>query len=188
MKLHSILFACVIALPIPASAANIPFDLQGTAGAGLLFGNEPAVASGGTGGEVGAGVFFDNVAMTITVNVAWGSLNGFTDLTGAATASHIHGPTPSVGGAGFTETTNVLFTLPRVSSTANGGSIATTTVPLSAAQVTDLFNTKYYVNVHTAVNGSGEIRGFLVAVPEPSVLTLAGLGLCVLGYILRRKH
>jgi hypothetical protein len=50
---------------------------------------------------------------------------------------------------------------------------------LSAAQETDLLNGKYYINIHTANNGGGEIRGFLVAVPEPSgaLLGAAGLGL-----------
>ena len=35
-----------------------------------------------------------------------------------------------------------------------------------------------YLNVHTATNGGGEIRGFLVAIPEPvtAAMAMAALG------------
>lgn len=175
MKTLSTLLA-TFALAASAHAVLIPYDLIGIAGAGLLFGNEP-VASGGTGGEIGAGLQFDNVALTLAINVGWGSSQGFTDLTSAASASHIHGSTASNNGAGFTQTAGVLFTLTRSSNLATGGTI-TQTIALNSAQATDLQNGKFYLNIHTATNGGGELRGFLVpaVVPEPSSALLALMG------------
>ncbi len=184
--MKKLLLAALLATSVvQANAANILFDLIGTAGPGLLFGNEPAVASGGTGGEVGAGIFFDNVALTLTVNVGWGSSQGFSDLSSAANNSHIHGPTAANlgnnGTANYTQTAGVLFTLTRSSNATTGGTISQS-FTLTSGQQTDLFNGKYYINIHTVNNGGGELRGFLVpaAVPEPSSVALVGLSAAAL--------
>lgn len=164
---------------IPAAAATVFFDLQGTAGSGLLPGNEPGSITGGTGGEIGAGIFYDDASRLLTINVGWGSSQGFTDLSSASNNSHIHGPTTSNNGNGFTQTAGVLFSLTRSSNLATGGTISQS-VTLSASQETDLLNGKYYINLHTANNGGGEMRGFLVqssAVPEPSRAMLGLFGL-----------
>lgn len=132
--------------------------------------------TGGTGGEIGAGISYDDVTNILSINVGWGSSQGFTDLSSASSNSHIHGPTANNFGAGFTQTAGVLFNLTRSSNLATGGTI-TQTVLLTEPQETDLKNGKYYINVHTANNGGGEMRGFLVAVPEPSraMIIFAGL-------------
>jgi hypothetical protein len=170
-----------------APAATILFDLQGQAGFGLLPGNETTAVSGtpGTGGEIGAGISFDNFTNVLTINVGWGTGNGFTNLTGAATASHIHGPTPSSGTAAFTQAVGVLFNLTRNDSTANAGFISTT-VNLTGAQATELLAGRYYINIHTSTNSGGEIRGNLVAVPEPGRAMLSALALLAL--ITRRRR
>lgn len=167
-----------LALAASAQAVIVNFDFIGTAGAGLLPGNEPGAIVGGTGGEIGAGVFYDDVTKFLTLNVGWGSAQGFADLSSASNNSHIHGPTAANNGSGFTQTTGVLFGLTRSSNLATGGTITTAPILLTAAQETDLMNGKYYLNIHTATNGSGEIRGFLVAspVPEPATLGLLALG------------
>lgn len=93
MRLLKVLTLLVLlaGLAQPANAAIVIFQLQGNAGFGLLGGNEnPPVTGGGSGGIVGDGIFFDDVTNELTINVAWGSGNGFTDLTGDATAMHIH--------------------------------------------------------------------------------------------------
>jgi hypothetical protein len=169
-----------------ANAAIINLDLLGKAGAGLLGGNETSALNGtpGSGGEFGQGIFFDDVTLQLTINVAWGSGNGFLDLTGSATASHIHGPTPSSGSAAFNETANILINLPRVSSSAVNGSIATT-LTLTSTQASELLAGRYYVNVHTTANSGGEIRGNLVVVPEPSSVLILSTGLLAL---LRRSR
>jgi len=158
---------------ITVTRAGVPvqFDLIGTAGSGLLFGNEPAVASGGTGGEVGAGISFDPGTNILTLNVGWGSSQGFTDLSSSSNNSHIHGPTAANNGSGFTQTAGVLFNLSRSSNAVTGGTFTTTLVTLTAGQATDLNNGKYYINIHTVNNGGGELRGFLVPVSTTSTIT-----------------
>lgn len=176
--MKNLLLAAVLATSVfQANAANILFDLRGVAGFGLLPGNEPGSITGGTGGEIGAGIFFDDVTSTLTLNVGWGSSQGFTDLSSAANNSHIHGPVANNFGNGFTQTAGVLFNLTRSSNATTGGTITTAPIVLTAPQTADLFNGKYYINIHTANNGGGEMRGFLVPVPEPSTYALVGLGI-----------
>lgn len=184
MKKALLSVAVLLAVLASARAATTQFDLVGTAGPGLLFGNEPNVTSGGTGGEIdggtnGFGVFYNDANLTLTLNIGWGSSQGFTDLTSTANNSHIHGPTGNnfgnSGGTNFFQTAGVLFNLIRSSSAATGGTIITNIV-LTSAQQTDLFNGKYYINIHTVNNGGGELRGFLVPVPEPSIIALAIVG------------
>ena len=88
-----------------AEAHMISFDLVGKAGAGLLSGNQnqPINGTPGSGGESGSGIVFNDQTAVLTINVAWGSGNGFTNLTGNATAGHIHGPTASSAPASFNE-------------------------------------------------------------------------------------
>lgn len=149
-------------------ATTHQIDLKGTAGLGLLPGNETPAVTGGTGGEIGSGITYDDVTNLLTLNVGWGSSQGFIDLTSASNNSHIHGPTAANFGnnaGNFRQTAGAPFTLTRSSNLATGGVITTAPITLTETQETDLLNGKYYINIHTANNGGGEIRGFLVAVP-----------------------
>jgi hypothetical protein len=186
-----LLLLCLAAsfVTIPAQADLIPFDLIGTAGPGLLPGNEPGTVIGGTGGEIGAGILFDDVLLRLFIsNVGWGSSQGFNNLSSTATASHIHGPTATNNGNGFTQTAGVFFTLTRSSSAVTGGTFTDSFVQYSAAQATDLFNGKHYINIHTSTNGGGELRGFLVpaVIPEPTSGALLAIGSIAL-WIRRRR-
>lgn len=175
-----------------AQAVIIAFDLQGTAGFGLLPRNEPAtpfVQSSASGGEIGAGIFYDDVSNVLTLNIGWGTSQGFRNLSSLATASHLHGPTASNFGSGFTQTAGVLFSLTRSSDATTGGFFTSpsNTITLTEAQETDLLNGKFYVNLHTALNSGGEMRGFLVPVPEAPTLAMFTAGLLALGLWVRRK-
>src|SRR5512133_3816754 len=90
-RLFPAAFAALSVFGAVTQAAIVSFDLRGKAGTGLLPGNENATLAGtpGSGGELGAGIFFNDVTNLLTIDVGWGSANGFTDLTGNASAGHI---------------------------------------------------------------------------------------------------
>jgi hypothetical protein len=75
----------------------------------------------------------------------------FEDLTGAATAAHIH-----LGAKGKAGNVVVPLCPPRCKSGTSG------TATLTAALIADFGKHLLYVNVHTAKNPNGEIRGQLV--------------------------
>ena len=193
--MNKLITSSIASLVLAASthATILDFDLMGTAGAGLLPGNEPGALTGGTGGEIGLGITYDDVANLLNVaNVGWGSSQGFIDLSSLANNSHIHATAANFGNDGtgnFKQTGGVLFSLTRSSNAVSGGTFTSpsNTITLSAAQETDLLNGKYYINVHTANNGGGELRGFLVVspVPEPASVGLVALGALTL---LRRRR
>lgn len=156
-------------------AEIVLFDLQGNSGFGLLGGNEnPEVFGGGSGGEIGGGISFDDISKMLTINLGWGSVNGFTDLTGIATAMHIH------QSSGFGTNGGVvvgLNTLAGFNSSATAGGFSGM-VSLTDDQETSLLSGLLYINVHTSLNPGGEIRGNLTpvtAVPEPSSMALLAL-------------
>jgi hypothetical protein len=72
----------------------------------------------------------------------------FSDLSGPATAAHFHGPAEAGKNAGVA----VLIGN-------NPTSPAKGTATLTDAQAADLAGGRWYVNVHTAANRGGEIRG-----------------------------
>ena len=57
-----------------------------------------------------------------------------------------------------------------------------------AALVAGIENRETYLNIHTQQFGGGEIRGFLVAAPEPSTILLLGAGLAGLACVTWRRH
>ena len=131
--------AALLAFTSRSQAATTTFkaDLKGSS-------EVPPNTTAGTGS---ATVTLDSATNKITWNVT------FSGLTGPATAVHIHGPAPAGKNAG------VMIWLsekgkPAASPVSGSGS-------LTAAQASDLMNGQCYVNVHTAANPGGEIRGQL---------------------------
>jgi len=101
-----------------------------------------APGAGITSSGKGSGAFtYDPAMHLLTYNVT------YEGLTGPAMAAHIHGPADPGGNA------------PPVIPFANDASPITGTATLTDAQAADLAAGKYYVNVHTAANRGGEIRG-----------------------------
>lgn len=72
----------------------------------------------------------------------------YSGLSGPATAAHFHGPAEPGKNAG------VAVAIPNATTSPTEGSAT-----LTDAQAADLMAGKYYVNVHTAANPGGEIRG-----------------------------
>jgi CHRD domain/PEP-CTERM motif len=157
----------------------------------------PPNASAGTGTAL---VTYDTSAETLHVQVS------FSGLSGTTTASHIHCCTATP----FTGTAMVATTVPTFAGfplgvtsgtydntldltmassfnpsfvTAHGGTLAGAEAALAAG----FLNGTTYLNIHTNVVPSGEIRGFLRPVPEPSTLFLLGSGLLGLTARARKK-
>ena len=85
---------------------------------------------------------------TASKNVSWkGSYSG---LSGPVTAAHFHGPADAGKNAGIT--------LPIVPNTSPFEGSAT----LNDAQAADLMGGRWYINIHTAAQPAGEIRGQVV--------------------------
>jgi hypothetical protein len=72
----------------------------------------------------------------------------YSGLSGPPTAAHFHGPAEAGKNAG------VAVAIPNAASSPVEGSAT-----LTDAQAADLMAGKYYINVHTAANPGGEIRG-----------------------------
>jgi hypothetical protein len=87
-----------------------------------------------------------------TNTITWSGT--FSGLTGPATAAHIHGPAPAGKNAG------VILWISTKGSAFNSPFQGTGT--LTAEQAADLVAGNYYVNIHTAANPGGEIRGQLM--------------------------
>ena len=118
----------------PASAAMVLFH------ATLDTASEvPAVTGPGKGV---AQATLDTATKQLTYTVT------FSGLSGPATAAHFHGPADKSANAGPV----VPFPAP-VASPYHGSAM------LTDAQISDLEAGKWYVNVHTAANPGGEIRG-----------------------------
>ncbi len=131
----------------------------------------------------------------------------FSDLVGNVTVAHIHccTATAETGGSGVASplptfpgfpsgvklgTYDQTFDMNLASSygsgflTANGNSTGTA----FSALITGIATGRAYLNIHTSFVGSGEIRGFLVPVPEPETYALLLGGLGLVGFAARRKR
>ncbi|BDS06485.1 CHRD domain-containing protein [Oceaniferula spumae] len=166
----------------PTQAATILFNLEGLAGTGLLPGNEVPSAIGTGSGGILTGISFDTDTSILSLDVGWGSGNGFSDMTGAATVMHLHGPADFASNAGVKYGLDGLAGFD--SSASSGG--FTGTVTIAGGDVADLQNGLFYINVHTSMNPGGELRGNLVLVPEPSSTALLGLGCLAMAFRRRR--
>ena len=94
-----------------------------------------------TKGKGTAALTFDTVKKKLSWNVK------YSGLSGPATAGHIHGP------AAMGENAGPVIPFKKLKSPIKGSA------ELTDAQAADLEAGKYYVNVHTAANKDGEIRG-----------------------------
>jgi CHRD domain len=121
-----------IAFAGPACAEKFKATLDGKS-------EVPANTSAGTGS---ADLDYDAASKKLSWKVT------YSGLSGPATAAHFHGPAESGKNAG------VAVAIPNAGSSPVEGSAT-----LTDAQAADLEAGKYYVNIHTAANPGGEIRG-----------------------------
>lgn len=96
-------------------------------------------------GKGKAELVLNSATKELTWTVTWEG------LTGDAVAAHVHGPADKGANAGVAVQLGVQGTPPK--------SPLTGKATLTDAQIADLNAGKMYVNVHTAMNKGGEVRG-----------------------------
>ena len=121
-----------VAFAGPASAEKLKATLDGKS-------EVPATTSNATGT---ADLDYDAASKKLSWTVT------YSGLSGPATAAHFHGPAEAGKNAG------VAVAIPNAASSPVKGEAT-----LTDAQAADLLGGKLYVNIHTAANPGGEIRG-----------------------------
>jgi len=132
IMLATLALGATVALAGPAFAEKMKVTLDGKS-------EVPPNSSAGTGA---ADVDFDAASKMLTWKLT------YSGLSGPATAAHFHGPAEAGKNAG------VKVPIPNATSSPAEGSAT-----LTDEQAADLTAGKYYINVHTAANPGGEIRG-----------------------------
>ncbi len=147
MKMRTVLLASLTVATLSLVGCAMPMMGNTAMLSGKLSAaNEvPANASAGVG-TLEATLNKDTNALSWTVN--------YSGLTGPVVAGHFHGP----AGAGVNAGVALGFSGP-LESPIKG------TATLTPAQAADLLAGKWYVNLHTAANKGGEIRGQAVVNP-----------------------
>ena len=125
-------FGVAVTFAGPASAETFKVTLDAKS-------EVPPNSSAGTGT---ADVDFDAATKKLTWKLT------YSGMTGPVSAAHFHGPAEPGKNAG------VAVAIPNA-----GTSPAEGSATLTDAQAADLTAGKYYINVHTAANPGGEIRG-----------------------------
>src|SRR6195952_548604 len=132
IMLATLALGAAVAFAGPAFADKMKAALDGKA-------EVPPNTSAATGS---ADIDFDAASKKLSWKIT------YSGLSGPATAAHFHGPAEAGKNAG------VAVAIPNATSSPAEGSAT-----LTEAQAADLMAGKYYVNVHTAANPGGEIRG-----------------------------
>ncbi len=116
-------------------------------------------------------------ANTISWDISYENLTGPIVAPGA----HLHGPASLGSNAGI----QVFLTDGVPSEPATGTLMGSASI--TESQKAELLAGLWYLNIHTAANPSGELRGQVVNIPEPATLTLMVGSLVALAAARRRR-
>jgi len=133
----SVSFFTIFLVCGPAQADQLKFTANLAPG--------PGITSSGKGAATAS---LDTATKTLTWTVEYSGLGG------PATAAHIHGPADPGADAGVV-----------VPFTGNLASPIKGSATLTDTQIAQIEAGKWYVNIHTAANKGGEIRGQLAHAP-----------------------
>jgi len=170
----------LLALPITAQAITFQFN------AGLNGASE--VPSSGASATGVATLFYDDNNSILTTDDSYSFSLGVFGLSGVASGMHIHTEPAGVNGPIVVNLAASPFSVLN-----SGGTLligGTNVLPPSASFLGQLQSGLAYINIHTALNPGGEIRGQLIqvsAVPEPSTYTMLLAGLGLIGLLARRR-
>jgi hypothetical protein len=146
MKANRLFIACVSALSLAACGG-------GTDLAAVLSGAAEKPSAVTTTGSGNSDVTVSDKKLEVSGN--------FKDLSGNAMSAHIHGPADANStGPIFCTLTVPAATSGSISGGEGAGSCST--IELTDALVTQFEQGMFYVNIHTAANPNGEIRGQLI--------------------------
>ena len=185
--------AMTFVLALSAEADIVSLILTGNGGDGLLGTNvTPPATNPGSGGIGAGGITLDTDTGALNIDIEWGSGNGYTDLSGVVTMLHLHGPTPDAAPDSFSQTGGLLINLAASpgfdDSPTSGGLVGSFFV--ESGNRPSILSGRTYINVHTDLNTTGEIRGYLTTpVPEPNAFAIIGILVlaAMTAFILRRR-
>ena len=127
-----------------------------------LDGNQASACAGTGSAGTGTGTFtLDTDTGLVNYNIT------FSGLSGTETVSHVHGPAAACAGA--SPAYNLPLGDPKIGNTT-----------LNASSQADMINGLHYVNIHSTVDGGGEIRGQVLQVPADPVPAVSDWGLVVM--------
>jgi hypothetical protein len=132
VKLATLAFGAAFAFAGPAFADKLKATLDG----------KQEVPPNTSAGKGSADLDWDAASKKLSWKLT------YSGLSGPATAAHFHGPAEPGKNAG------VAVAIPNAATSPVDGSAT-----LTDAQAADLAAGKYYINIHTAANPGGEIRG-----------------------------
>jgi hypothetical protein len=90
----------------------------------------------------------------------WGSQNGFIDLSSDIDFMNIHGPTEDIAVDNYSQSADTFTGLNGFDASASSGGYTGNTD--FTGSLSPLLEGRYYVHLHTFVNGGGEARGYLI--------------------------